>query len=167
MTFIHHLALDFCSGGIIEELSHLLRLPTKSTMLSYQGYTIVGGVRIVENYPLTFDQLLERLAVLGTRHVRIAGERKKIFSKIALTSGKGFMSEFFDQLKPEVYIAGEFEQEATKYAEDLGILLVELSHHGSEVAPLKKISKKLSKVFAVPVCDIEIDDTIETVFLND
>lgn len=158
-----HLNLDFCKGGIIEELSNILEIPTVPSVTRYESYIIEGGVRLSENYPLTFIELMKRIEILNSTCIRIAGPKKKHFNRIALTSGKGFISEFFDQIKPDVYIAGEFEQEATKYAEDLDIMLVELSHHASEARPLINISPKLSDLLNMEVVDIEIPDTLKIV----
>lgn len=155
-----HLNLDFCEGGIIEELSNMLKIPTVPSVTRYESFIIRGGVRLAENYPLTYSELIDRIKILNSNCIRIAGPRKMSFKRIAITSGKGFISEFFDQLRPDVYIAGEFEQEATKYAEDLGIMLVELSHHASEAMPLKNISPKLSELLNTEVINIEIPDTI-------
>ena len=72
-----------------------------------------------------------------------------------------------DQLKPEVYIAGEFEQEATKYAEDMGIMLIELGHHASEARILEKLTPKFSSLLGLPVQFIEIPDTIQVIAMKE
>lgn len=161
-----HLSLDFCKDGIIEELCRLLMIPAKAVTTQYGSHTIHGGVRLAVNYPLSVSQLIERCQILGHPYIRIAGKKQANFKRIAITSGAGFISEFFDQLKPEVYIAGEFEQEATKYAEDLGIMLVELSHHASESKPLEAIAKTLEARLKVPVVHVEAPDTIECISLT-
>lgn len=158
-----HLSLDFCVGGIIDTLCDSLKIPAEKTSLVYEGTQIYGGVNLAKHYPLTLRQLKERISGMGIDQIRIAGVQKEKFSRIAVTSGQGFFGEFMDQLKPEVYIAGEFEQEATKYAEDLGIMLVELGHHASEARVLEKLIPKLGKVFNLPVQFIEIPDTIQIV----
>lgn len=154
-----HLNLDFCEGGIIDSLCTILKIPAKKTHLTYEGKPIYGGVNLVEKYPLTLAGLMRRVAVLKSNSIRIAGLRREKFSRIAITSGAGFFGEFMDQLSPEVYIAGEFEQEALKYAEDLGIMLVELTHHASEERPLDLVAPRLEKVLGISIMRIEIPDT--------
>lgn len=158
-----HLSLDFCEGGIIDSLCKNLSIPATKTRLSYKGYQIYGGVNLVQNYPITLDQLKKKIGKLGIHDIRIAGNLKSNFSRIAITSGQGFFGEFMDQLKPDLYIAGEFEQEATKYAEDLGIMLIELGHHQSESITLEKMKSRFSKLLDLPVQFIEIPDTIQTI----
>lgn len=158
-----HLNLDFCDGGIIDQLCNLLDIPAKPVTTHFGPHLIRGGVRLAKNYPMSLSGLIQRIALLDHPYVRIAGKQRRQFSRIAITSGKGFIPEFFEQLKPEVYIAGEFEQEATKSAEDMGIMLVELSHHASESKPLEQIAKNLETRFGVPVVHIEVPDTIECI----
>lgn len=161
-----HLNLDFCEQGIIAELCAILKIPAKPVTTKYENQTIHGGVYLAENYPLTFDQLKQKIANLRVTTCRTAGIKKKTFSRIAITSGQGFIPEFFDQLKPDIYIAGEFEQEAVQYAEDLGIMLVELSHHASEVRALERVAKTLSKKLELPVFSLDVLDSIETTQLK-
>ena len=158
-----HLSLDLCEGGIIDSVCKLLQIPAIKTRLTYGRHNIFGGVNLAKDFQLTYDELIERTMVFNGNYLRIAGEKREVFSRIAITSGAGFKMEFFDQLKPEVYIGGEFEQEAVKYAEDLGIMLVELGHHASETRALDIIASKIKKMVGVPVVQIEIPDTIEVV----
>lgn len=162
-----HLNLDFCVGGIIDTLCENLFIPATKTRLSYKGYQIYGGINLVQNYPITLDQLKKKIGKLGIHNIRIAGCLKSNFSRIAITSGQGFFGEFMDQLKPDLYIAGEFEQEATKYAEDLGIMLVELGHHQSESLTLARMKSRFSKILGLPVQFIEIPDTIQTIEIKE
>lgn len=156
-----HLNLDFCEGGIIDTLCHLLQIPAQKTHLVYQGHSVYGGVNMTDDYPMTLIELKRRIEKMGIHTVRVAGTYRDDFSRIAITSGAGFFDEFMDQLKPDIYIAGEFEQEATKYAEDLGIMLVELGHHTSEARALEKIVPNFVRLFDLPVTFIEIPDTIQ------
>lgn len=162
-----HLNLDFCEGGIIDTLCGLLRIPTKKTHLMYEGNAIYGGVNIAKNYSITFTDLKKRIKQLGIEQIRIAGKYKQKFSRVAITSGQGFFGEFMDQLKPEIYIAGEFEQEATKYGEDLGIMLVELGHHASESRVLEKLAPRFAQMLKLPVQFIEIPDTIQVIKIEE
>lgn len=162
-----HLSLDFCEDGIIDSLCRALNIPARKTLLNYEGHSIFGGVNLAKKYPLTLNQLQDRIANMGISQYRVAGAIKTKFSRIAVTSGAGFFGDFMDQLCPEVYIAGEFEQEATKYAEDLGIMLIELGHHQSESTILARMVSKFSKLLGLPVQFIEIPDTIQTIKIEE
>lgn len=63
----------------------------------------------------------------------------------------------------DLYIAGEFEQEAVRAAEDMGITLLELTHHASEARPLEIIAKKLEKILGIEVKFIETPDSIRQI----
>ena len=161
-----HLSLDFCDGGVIDTLCELLNIPAKKVNLIYEGQ-LVRGANIASNYPISLDEIVRRTKVLGHPYVRVAGAYRTEFRRVAVTSGKGFISEFYDQLKPDLFIAGEFEQEATKYAEDLGITLLELSHHASESKPLELIADKLEHALGIPVTHIEVADSIRVLNSGD
>lgn len=160
-----HLNLDFCKHGIIEELCSALELTTVPITTHYNQTVIHGGVRLVKGEVLTLNELLIKIRKIRIKNIRLAGTKKNTFKKIAITSGQGFIPDFFDQIKPDLYIAGEFEQEAIKYAEDLGIMLIELGHHASEVIPLERVGKTLSRLLEIEVMTIEIKDTIQYITL--
>lgn len=162
-----HLSLDFCEEGMIDCLCDVLRIPAKKAHVMYEGISIYGGINIINDYPMTLDEFMVRTGELGIKQIRIAGKKKLNFSRIAITTGAGFFGEFMDQLQPEVYIAGEFEQEAIKYAEDLGIMLVELGHHQSESLMLARMKTRFSKLLGLPVQFIEIPDTIQTIKIKE
>ena len=158
-----HLNLDFCKEGIIETLCNILEIPTKETILNYRSYKITNGVR-VSNVRLSFNQLLNKVKKLKPATIRMAGPQRTSFKHIAITSGAGFFEEFMGQLKGvDLYIAGEFEQEAVKAAEDMGITLLELTHHASEARPLEIIASRLSKILGVNVDFIETPDSIRNI----
>jgi dinuclear metal center YbgI/SA1388 family protein len=136
-----HLNLDFCRGGIIETLCDLLKIKTRGTVLSFGPHRIINGVRI-SSIPIKLEDLLKRTKTLRPTTIRMAGPKRKKFNRIAITSGQGFFETFMGQLAPlDLYIAGEFEQEAVRTAEDMGITLLELTHHASE-AGLWKLSRQ-------------------------
>lgn len=155
-----HLNLDFCRGGIIETLAGILGLKTKGTVLSFGSHVVKNGVRIFDDQ-IELKDLMNRVRKLRPKTIRMAGPIRDSFKKIAITSGQGFFETFMGQLAPlDLYIAGEFEQEAVRAAEDMGITLLELTHHASEARPLEIIAKKLEKILAVKVEFIETPDTI-------
>jgi dinuclear metal center YbgI/SA1388 family protein len=158
-----HLNLDFCPGGIIETLCVILDIPTKETTLDFYSHKIRNGVRL-STKKMTLDRVLEGVKKLNPGTIRLAGPKRTVFNRIAITSGAGFFEEFMGQLKGiDLYIAGEFEQEAVKAAEDMGITLLELTHHASEARPLELMAPRLSHVLGVDVEFIEISDSIRNV----
>ena len=158
-----HLNLDFCQGGIIDTMCRILRFDTKTTTLRFGEHIIINGVKLCEQ-KIALDDLLHRVKRFNPTTIRMAGPMHKHFQRIAITSGQGFFETFMGQLVPlDLYIAGEFEQEAVRAAEDMGITLLELGHHASEARPLELIAPKLSKVLGVEVMFIEILDSIRNI----
>jgi dinuclear metal center YbgI/SA1388 family protein len=158
-----HLNLDFCDGGIIETLAEMLGLATQPTILRFGEHIVQNGVSIC-NTPIPLSDVLLRAKRLRSTTLRMAGPRRKTFRRFAITSGQGFFETFFGQLAPfDLYIAGEFEQEAVRAAEDMRITLLELGHHASEARPLELIAPRLSNVLGVDVVFIETPDSIRSV----
>lgn len=158
-----HLNLDFCRGGIIETLAGILGLKTKGTVLNYGSHVVKNGVRISDDR-IELKDLINRVRKLRPKTIRMAGPVRNVFKKIAITSGQGFFESFMGQLAPlDLYIAGEFEQEAVRAAEDMGITLLELGHYASEAKPLELIAPKLSKILGVEIVFIETPDTIRCI----
>lgn len=155
-----HLNLDFCDGGIIDTLCSLLEIPTRTTKLRFGFHEIKNGVRVAD-YPISTHELLRRVEKLRPATIRMAGPKRKQFHKIAITSGQGFFETFFGQLPGiDLYIAGEFEQEAVAAAQDMDVTLLELTHYASEARPLELIASQLSKRLGVEVIFIETPDSI-------
>lgn len=158
-----HLNLDFCDGGIIETLAGILGLKTKGTMLSFGSHVVKNGVRISDDQ-IELKDLMNRVRKLQPKTIRMAGPNRDTFKKIAITSEQGFFETFMGQLPSlDLYIAGEFEQEAVRAAEDMGITLLELTHHASEARPLEVIAPTLSKILGIEVIFIETPDTTRSI----
>lgn len=150
-----HLNLDFAKDGIIDNLCKIMRFNTNPAETFYMGIRIIGGVYVASG-KFTFDELIKRVSIINPHSIRFAGVKKQIYRKIAISSGAGFKPEFFEQLKPDAYISGELNQKAIKTAEDLGITLIEATHHSTENLSLKLFSEKMQKT--IPEVKIEFID---------
>lgn len=158
-----HLNFDFCKGGIIDTLCHILEFNTDTTRLRLGEHVITNGVKICKS-SITLTDVLSRVRRLRPTSLRMAGPKRTRFERFAITSGQGFFETFMGQLAPlDLYIAGEFEQEAVRAAEDMGITLLELTHYASEARPLELIAPRLSKILGVEVAFIETPDSIRNI----
>jgi len=155
-----HLNLDFTENGIIDNLCKVMEFKATPVITTYKRHKINGGV-YVSNEILTLKQIIDKVRKLNPNSIRIAGIKKQQYHKIAITSGVGFKPDFFRQLKPDAYIAGELNQEAIRAAEDLGITLVEATHYSTETLPLKMISEKLKNL--IPGTKIEFIDILDSI----
>lgn len=158
-----HLNLDFTKEGIIDNLCSVMGFKAAPAITTYKRHKISGGVYL-SNETLTLKQIIDNVKKLSPNSIRLAGVKKELYHRIVITSGEGFIPEFFRQLKPDAYIAGELNQEAIRAAEDLEITLVEATHYSTETLPLKMISEKLENLLPeVKVAFIDIPDSLEPV----
>lgn len=155
-----HLNLDFCKGGIIDNLCKIMGFEGKPVRLSYQGKTILGGVYTVKTN-LNFNELISRVKKLNSKTVSICRERKKIYRKIAITSGNGCKPEFIEQLNVDAFIAGQIGNEAMRLAEELGITLISTTNYSTENEPLKLVTKHIQNLIPVKILFLNHVDSFD------
>lgn len=89
-------------------------------------------------HPLTLDVLAERIAQdLPAPHVRVVGDPAAVVSRVAICGGAG------DSLIPaalasgaDVYLTGDLRHHVSLDARELGLSLIDVGHHASEVAAM-------------------------------
>lgn len=140
-----HLPLDFAAGGLIDRLCSILGFQGQPMKLRYQGHIISGGVYFCLCQE-TLTSLVKRLKIISPSTIRIAGAEKRIFRRLAVTTGDGCKPEFLDQLRPDVFICGLLNQESERIARDLGITLIEATSYATENEPLKLVYRQLRKL---------------------
>lgn len=139
-----HLPLDFAAGGLIDNLCSLLGFKGKPARMEYQGHIIFGGVYLCERRE-TLTSLVNRMVTISPMTIRFAGAEKRIFRRIAVTTGDGCKPEFLDQLRPDVFICGLLNQESERIARDLRITIIEATSYATENEPLKLVYQSLRK----------------------
>lgn len=140
-----HLPLDFAPGGLIDKLCSLLGFQGQPMKLRYQRHIISGGVYFCLCQE-TLTSLINRVKQISPSAIRIAGAEKRIFRRLAVTTGDGCKPEFLDQLRPDVFICGLLNQESERIARDLGITLIEATSYATENQPLKLVYRQLRKL---------------------
>ncbi len=141
-----HLPLDFATKGIIYQLCKMMNFNAKPIKLFYEGSTIYGGV-YVSNEMTYLKAVIKKVEQINPATLRIVNPQKKLFQKIAITSGDGCKPEFLFQIKPDVFICGLLNQEAIRIAKDLDITLIEATSYATENEPLKSFVKYHGKDF--------------------
>lgn len=140
-----HLPLDFACRGLIDNLCQLLGFQGEPTKLRYQKNIISGGVYLCLCQE-TLTSLVNRVKIISPATIRIAGAEKRIFRRLAVTTGDGCKPEFLDQLRPDAFICGLLNQESERIARDLGITLIEATSYATENEPLKLVYRQLRKL---------------------
>lgn len=97
--------------------------------------------------PVTLDTLAHRIIhSLPAPQLRVAGDRQAFVSRIAVCGGAG------DELigaalasGADVYITGDLRHHVSLDARELGLSLIDVGHHASEVAALPAVIEALSR----------------------
>lgn len=152
-----HLPLDFVKDGIIDQLCKLMHFDGKPAKLTYEKYSIVGGVYTVKEN-IVLEDVVKRVRLLNPNTIRVTEARKRRVENIAIASGDGCKPEFLLQMKPDIFICGLLNQESIRIANDLDITLIEATSYATENEPLKRfveLKKNFFKNVEVSFIDVK------------
>jgi dinuclear metal center YbgI/SA1388 family protein len=144
-TYTIHSNWDIIDGGANESLSQCLNLEVVGY---FDDKTNIGRICKTD---YTFKQLKE-IILDNFENVRIVNEMKnnKTISKIGVISGFGLKNPNYIKLandkKVAVLISGDLTHETAIIAKNLGITLIDLGHHESEVPGLHALKNILEEI---------------------
>ena len=111
---------------------------------------IFGGVYVSEGNNLPLTEIKTRIISgldIPNSVIRVIGEEKPAYQRIAIATGGGAQSGFIYQLKADAFILGEASHLAHLEAREYGTTLIEVSHH-TEQKPLKLWMEDIQKKFS-------------------
>src|SRR3989344_3250489 len=149
--------LDISPLGSTAGFIKLMNFKAKSFPVVFQGRVVNNGVYKLKD-EISHTELIKRLGKYPSSHIRVYGKPKRVYIDVAIAAGGGFQTDLIEQVKPEVYISGDLNIRAIRTAQELGILLIELSHSSMENFPFELTAKKLNKCLEVPVIYIEQEE---------
>lgn len=128
-----------------------------ATMLGMGAPVYVKGwVKVYEIQPTPLGQLVERVKkCMGLPHVRVsaAGSMDRIVHRVGLPwGGLGLVGNiiyqhWLQQQGCDVFIAGETDNYAFRFAQECGIPMIETSHETSENPGMRTLTTILAKQF--------------------
>ena len=144
-TYTVHSNWDIVDGGANEALADALNLEVRDY---FDEKTKIGRVC---NADYTFIEL-KKTILTNFDDVRIVNELddNKIIRKVGIISGFGLKNPEYIRLAKNknlnLLISGDLCQETAILAKNLGMTLIDLNHHESEVPGLYKLEKLLSEL---------------------
>lgn len=144
-TYTIHSNWDIIDGGANDALAECLNLEVCDY---FDKKTNIG--RICKS-DYTFKQLKE-IILTNFEDARIVNKKddKKIIRKVGIISGFGLKNPDYiklaDNMKLDVLISGDLTQETAVLAKNLGITLIDLGHHESEVPGLYRLKSILEEI---------------------
>lgn len=161
-TYIIHSNWDVISGGACDALADILEIKIDDILEHKTGLGRIGNPL---NGPVYLEELenvvMEKLKINQVRSVHTSEflkNPKKRFNKIAVVSGFGLNPKLIriaHEKGAEVFISGDLTHPGAILAKNLGIILIDATHHSTELPGLYSLGKLISS-FGVSV---EIYDT--------
>lgn len=148
------LALDASDYGSNRGFAKIIGLEDESVTVSFEGKPLKNALSKLKQ-PITHQELVERLKKYNSAYIKIFGQKKKIYNRVIIAAGGGSKPDLIEQTQPEVYISGDMNIRTIRLAKEMGILLIELSHHSMENYPMKYLAEAIGKIIPVPVEFIE------------
>ncbi len=161
-TYVIHSNWDVISGGACDALANKLEMEINDILDPETG---LGRIVSPLNGPISIGNLKslikEKLNVDCIKYVlshKFLENPEKTVSKIAIVSGFGLNPNFIKiahEKGAEVYISGDLTHPGAVLAKILGIDLIDVNHHASEIPGLYALAR-LIQGFGV---DVEVFDT--------
>ena len=159
-TYTIHSNWDIIKGGANEALANTLNL---EVIDYFDDKTKIG--RICKS-DYTFSQLKEIIlnSFESPRVVNILNDNDKV-NKIGIISGFGLKNPGYIKLAKsknlDILISGDLTHETAVLAKNLGITLIDLGHHSSEVPGLYELKRIIQKINEN--CDVIDKNPVEKV----
>ena len=159
-TYTIHSNWDIIKGGANEALANTLNL---QVIDYFDNKTKIG--RICKS-DYTFSQLKEIIlnSFESPRVVNILNDSDKV-NKIGIISGFGLKNPDYIKLAKrenlDILISGDLTHETAVLAKNLGITLIDLGHHSSEVPGLYELKRIIQKINEN--CDVIDKNPVEKV----
>ena len=159
-TYTIHSNWDIIKGGANEALANTLNL---QVIDYFDNKTKIG--RICKS-DYTFSQLKEIIlnSFESPKDVNILNDKDKV-NKIGIISGFGLKNPGYIKLAKsknlDILISGDLTHETAVLAKNLGITLIDLGHHSSEVPGLYELKRIIQKINEN--CDVIDKNPVEKV----
>ncbi|WP_407380687.1 Nif3-like dinuclear metal center hexameric protein [Methanobrevibacter sp.] len=152
-TYVIHSNWDIMDGGANDALAETLKLEVVGY---FDDSTKIGRVcRSNQTFAVLKRNILDNFT-----HVRIVNKLgdDEFIENVGIVSGFGLKNPYYTELARDknldILISGDLTQECAILAKNLGVTLIDLNHHESEVPGLHALGDVLSELDV----DIEIID---------
>ena len=141
-----HTNFDKVRGGVNDVLAEKLGL----TNVQALGEEIGRVGTVPETTAEAFADTVRR--ALALPHTTLYGEPETPVHRVALVGGSGM--DYIASAREsgaDLFVTGDIRYHNAQDALDLGLVLIDATHDGTENPAMEKLAEKLRKAFAVPV----------------
>jgi len=145
-----HTNYDAAPGGTNDTLCDLLGLSGVSQIIRDGG----GFMGRTGNLPeeTTAGKLAKQLKeLLACVDIRLYGDKDAVISGIAVCAGGGSKPEYIKEAFDagyKCYVTGDTRYHDVRYAEELGVTLIDATHRATELPGVRKLAERLNEAFA-------------------
>lgn len=142
-----HTNFDKATGGVNDVLAEKLGL-TDVQVLAEDAIGRVGTVS--ETTAETFANVVKR--ALGLPHVTLYGDPETFVRRVALVGGSGM--DYIAAAREsgaDLFLTGDIRYHNAQDALDMGLVLIDATHDGTENPAMDALAETLRKEFSVPV----------------
>lgn len=147
--FFVHLPLDYIGFGTCNSLLKLLGVNQINQQSSYsEGASLIGVGEY--DFPITFEQLVERMTILLGEKVIFQKNSNKVIKRIGMLTGAGNGTNHVRQALNsdcDVYITGEKTLYTLQYAKFIHMNIIVGSHTFTEIFGVESFALKLKERF--------------------
>jgi len=140
-TYVIHSNWDIIKGGACDALANKLKLKVIDT--------IAGGLGRICKTDTRLETFIEEVhRKLKPEEARIVNFKRKLkIDKIAIVSGFGLNPKMIKKVHEKnvkVYLSGDLTQEGAILAKNLGLTLIDVGHHTTELPGLYRLGELIS-----------------------
>lgn len=144
-VYVIHSNWDIIEGGACDALAHTLNINTNTVLDSKTG---LGRLGSINNGPLYLEEFIDSVVKkLDLDHVRVVNGDNTLINTIALVSGFGLNPHFIKMAHDkgaDLYLSGDLTHQGAILARNLGIKLIDATHHATELPGLFRLGEIIS-----------------------
>lgn len=144
-VYVVHSNWDVVKGGANDALAECLKLWVLDV------FDKETGIGRICSTVTTLKKFIKGISSsIPTDHIKIINNNEKIIKKIAAVSGFGLNNPEYIKLAHEknvdLYLSGDLTHKSALLAKELGLCVIDATHHATEIPGLIRLSNLISKL---------------------
>ncbi|MFH0926164.1 MAG: Nif3-like dinuclear metal center hexameric protein [bacterium] len=157
--YVAHTNLDIVKDGVNDVLAKKIGLCNVEYLVDDANSRDKGLGRVGQlAEQMKLGAMGERVKkCLGLTQIRLIGNRENEIKNVAVCSGSGAsLINLVARKKVDLYVTGDVKYHEARLAEEIGLLVIDIGHFGSEVVVLPVFAESLRSEFKRCKLDVEI-----------
>jgi len=150
-----HTNLDFCTGGVNDQLFDILELQSRQSIAEYSPDVFVGRAGTLANEMCLSDFAVFVQKKLGLPMASYCGDGAALVRKVGVVGGGGAKEELFQEALDagcDTFITSDVKYSAALSAADMGLNLIDATHYATEMV----FTNALTALFREKMPNLEV-----------